>query len=223
MNKKENEIAKDPNKKVRRITVTYAVGHFLIAWIIRLIFLVRTKGKKNEPPRAENFIVCANHIGAIDPIIIGAVLRRHQPFYMSKAELFKVPVLKHILRAVGAFPINREGTNIGPVIHSINTLKQGRCLGLFPQGTRCPGKDPRDTRIRNGVGMISSKSQADILPVYIKVKGNKHGFLKPVTVIIGEPIRFSEFNYDPEDPDEYARISSIIFDRICTLGENDAR
>lgn len=223
MSNKQSENTESKPKKIRRVTITYAIGHFFLAWLIRLVFLVRVKNRKNEPPKNENFIVCSNHLGAVDPIIIGAVLRKHQPFYMSKQELFKVPVLKHILKALGAFPVNREGTNIGPIVHSINTLKQGRCLGLFPQGTRCPGKNPRETRIRNGVGMISAKAGADILPVYIKVKGNRHGFLKPVKVIIGEPIRFSELNYNPDDGDEYARISSIVFDRICTLGENDSK
>ena len=39
-------------------------------------------------------------------------------------------------------------------------------------------------------------------------------------MVIGEPIPFSEFKYDPEGHGEYARITNMIFDRICTIGEN---
>ena len=38
-------------------------------------------------------------------------------------------------------------------------------------------------------------------------------------VIIGEPIPFESLGYDPDASGEYARITNIAFDKICTLGE----
>ncbi len=213
-------------EKVKNMTVQYRIAHFLFAWLVRLVFLVRTVGKKNEPNKSKNFIVCSNHISALDPIIIGAALRKHQPCYMAKKELFDVPVLKWIIKLLGAFPVNREGGNTGTVFRTIKMIKDGSTVGMFPQGTRHPAKDPRATKVRSGVGMIATKAKADILPVYLKVKGNKQGFLKPVKVIIGEPISFEELNYDPEaaaaGKNEYQRISEMIFDRICSLGEEES-
>lgn len=210
-------------KKSKGMTVQYRVAHFLFAWLVRLVFLVRTVGKKNEPDKSRSFIVCSNHISAIDPIIIGAALRRHQPCYMAKKELFDVPVLRWIIKLLGAFPVNREGGNTGTVFHTIKMLKDGYTVGMFPQGTRRPSEDPRTTKVRSGVGMIAAKAGADILPVYLKVRGNKQGFLKPVKVIIGEPITLEELNYDPDasvtGQNEYQRISQAVFDRICALGE----
>ena len=82
-----------------------------------MIFLVFTKGRKNEPKLSEGpYIVCANHISAVDPIIICAATRRQQPRYMAKKELFGVPVLAPCIKALGAYPVDRSGADAG-VVH----------------------------------------------------------------------------------------------------------
>lgn len=204
--------------KSKSMTAFYRVCHFLLAWIFKLLYLVRVKGKKNEPPKDQNFIVCSNHMSACDPILIGAVLKRHQPYYMAKKELFTVPVLGWMIKSIGAFPVDRQGGNTATVFHTINLLKEGKSIGIFPQGTRCPGKDPTETKVRSGLGMFAVKSEAMILPVFLKTKDNKPKIFRSVTVIIGEPIPFSELNYDPEKPHEYMRISEYVFGKICELG-----
>ena len=45
--------------KSKSMTAFYRVCHFLLAWIFKLLYLVRVKGKKNEPPKDQNFIVCS--------------------------------------------------------------------------------------------------------------------------------------------------------------------
>ena len=92
-------------------------------------------------------------------------------------------------------------------------------MGMFPQGTRRPGVDPRTTPVKNGVAMIACRAGASVLPVYIHTEGNVTKFFKKRTVIIGKPISYKEFGYDHEKAGEYARISNMIFDRICSLGE----
>ena len=92
-------------------------------------------------------------------------------------------------------------------------------MGLFPQGTRHPNEDPRATDVKNGVAMIAYHANATVLPVYIHRKGNSPKMFRKTTVIIGKPIPFSEFGYDPEQKGEYNRIANKIFDEICKLGE----
>ena len=92
-------------------------------------------------------------------------------------------------------------------------------MGMFPQGTRHPGEDPRTTAVRNGAAMIAYHADATVLPVYIHRKDNTPKLFRKTTVVIGRPIPFAEFAYDAEGKGEYARIASEIFDRVCTLGE----
>ena len=139
---------------------------------------------------------------------------------MAKKELFKIPVLSWLIRMLGAFPIDRSGNDVGAIKNAISIVENGSCLGVFPQGHRYPGEDPRSTKVKTGAAMISTKTQADIVPVYLWTKKKKKTLFGRVYVVIGERIPFEELGYDSEAKGEYMRISELVFDRVCALGEN---
>ena len=94
----------------------YVVIRFLLGLPARLLFRIRRKGAKNEPTRAEGpYLVCANHQTLLDVIFIAASLKRQQPHFMAKAELFKVPVIGWLVRKLGAFPVSRGKGDVGAV------------------------------------------------------------------------------------------------------------
>ena len=199
----------------------YAVLHFLLAWLVRIIFNMRVKGKKNEPKRAEGpYLVCCNHQSVLDPVFICAAMRRQQPHFMAKAELFKVPVLSWLVRHLGAYPVSRGKNDVGAVKHTVALLKGGRSVGMFPQGTRCPYVDPRTTEVKSGAGLIAYRSGCDVLPVYIKTKKNRTGLFRRTECIIGDVIKQEELGFRAGGSEEYEAATELIFDRICTLGEN---
>jgi 1-acyl-sn-glycerol-3-phosphate acyltransferase len=184
----------------------------------KLIFRVRVRGRENEPRRIEGpYLVCANHQTVLDVVFLALALRHQQPHFMAKEGVFRVPVLRRLVKWLGAFPVARGRADVGAVKHSINLLKSGRTVGIFPQGTRCAGKDLRDCRVKAGAGLITSHTGAQVLPVYIDMKEHKWKFFRRVTVVIGEPIPFESFGYDKERPGEYVRMTNEIYERICAL------
>lgn len=202
------------------MTRFYKTLYILLAWIVRIIFNVKVVGRENDP-RVEDgpFIICANHISATDPIAMASAMRHIQPHFMAKSQLFKNPALSWLLRNLGAYPVNRDGKDVGALSGSIDMLKNGMSVGMFPQGTRHPGKNPEDTKVRNGIGLIAASSGAKILPMYIDTKNNTAKLFRRRTVIIGKPITPEELAFDPSARGEYNRISSLIFDRICEIGK----
>ena len=138
---------------------------------------------------------------------------------MAKKELFKVPVLAPLIKLLGAFPIDRGGSDVGAIKSAMKIVNDGRCLGIFPQGHRYPEVDPRTTKTKNGMALIATRTQADIVPVYIWRKENKFKLFRRTYVIIGDVIPFESLGYDKDASGEYARITDIVFDKICTLGE----
>lgn len=203
-------------------SAVYVVLRFLLWLPLRLIFRVRWKNRSNEPARETGpYIVCANHQTALDVIFLAVALRRQQPHFMAKAELFKVPFLGWLVRKLGAFPVSRGTGDVGAVKHAIRLLKSEHSVGVFPQGTRCAGRELRDCNVKAGAGMIAARTGAQVLPVYIKMKGRRWRFLRPVTVIVGKPIPFADFGYNPEAAGEYARITGEIYEQICLLDEAD--
>ena len=198
----------------------YAFFKFLIGWVFRLSYRLKVVNKQNQPKKGDGpFIVCANHISAMDPVMICVALKNVQTHYLAKESIFKNKIAGWFFRNLGMIPVTRSGNDVGALKITIKNLKEGRSIGIFPQGTRHPGKDPRGTKLRGGVGMIQAYSGAAILPIYIETKENRVKFFRKITVVLGEPITPEEIGKLGRGKEEYDRISDLIFDRVCTLGE----
>lgn len=194
--------------------------HKWLGGFVRFIFRIRVHGAENEPREQDGaYLMISNHISNIDPIVLCAATKEQQPNFMAKKELFKVPVLRKIVKALGAFPVDRGGADVGAIKKAIKLLEDGYCVGIFPQGHRRKGVNPRTTEVKNGVAMLAVKSQAQILPCYIKTKKNKLAPFRRVDVYIGKPIKFDELEYNAEASGEYARIARLAFERVCDLGD----
>ena len=112
--------------------------------------------------------------------------------FFGKAELFKIPGLGWLIRAVNAIPVRRGEADRKSLARAIAVVKGGGALVLFPEGTRSREKDflPPKT----GVGMLAARSGAVILPVYISGNQSAGSFLRSalrirrVRVLYGEPV-----------------------------------
>lgn len=184
-------------------------------------FRLHIHGSENEPTEADGpYIIASNHVSNADPVFLCLAVKHQQPHFMAKKELFKVPVVNWVVAALGAYPVDRGGADVGAIKKTIKMLEEGKCIGIFPQGHRQKGIDPRETEVKNGIGMVAAKAGATVLPCYVKMKKRKWALFRRVDVYVGKPIPFAELNYDAQASGEYSRISKQIFDRICELGES---
>lgn len=197
---------------------TYASFHKVLGGLIRFIFRIHPHGSENEPGD-KAYLMVSNHTSNADPIFLCASVYKQQPNFMAKKELFKIPVLRGLIKALGAFPVDRKGNDVSAVKKSISMLKEGYCIGMFPQGHRYKKVNPRETPVKNGAAMLAVKAGVQVLPCYVKMKNNKWAPFRRVDVYIGEPISCEELAYNEESKGEYARISAYIFDKICSIGE----
>lgn len=195
----------------------YSKVYKLFANPLRAIFSLKVEGKINLE-NDKGYLLCANHTGLFDVIVLAVSMRR-QPRFMGKKELFKIPVLKQLITALGAFPVDRGGSDVGAIRKTISLIENGELVGMFPQGTRHPGVDPRTTEVKNGAGMIAYRAKCDVIPVYIKTKKNHTMLFRKTTVVFGAPISYDEFGFSDGGTKEYKAASELIFDRICALGE----
>jgi 1-acyl-sn-glycerol-3-phosphate acyltransferase len=168
-------------------------------------------------PEEGGVLICCNHISMHDVIVLGAASKR-QIRFMAKKELFNVPLLSQFFRALGAFPVDRKKGDVGAIKHTVNMINEGHVVGLFPQGTRYTGKHPKETPIKNGAGLVVSRTKCTVVPASIKTKNFKiTPFFKKVELKFGEPIFYDSFAEFEEDKDKYEKISDIIFKKIVEL------
>jgi len=196
----------------------YSFVHKCVSGIFRKVYCrVTIVGAENVPADG-GIVICANHISNLDPFIIGACFKR-QVRYMAKSELFKIPLVGSVVKAFGAFSVDRKSSDVGAIKTGIQLVVGGELLGIFPQGTRYPKTDPRETKIRHGVGMIALKTKSNILPVAISTKKRKISPFCQVTLIIGEPICYDSLSVTAENLDEYKRVTQVAFDIVCNMLE----
>ena len=166
------------------------------------------------------FILCANHTSLLDAVVI-VIAMKNQIRYMGKKEVFKIPILSWFIRSMGAFPVDRKNGDVGAIKKTLEILKGGECVGIFPQGTRRPYQNPRETEVKDGIGMMAHRAGVGIVPVYIKNKKGKVKWFHKNTVIIGDYISPEEISF-PElnGREKYKAIAEYAFDKVCEIGES---
>ena len=188
---------------------------WFLSGLFRLLFRVKITGKENEKIDGAA-IYCANHMSNWDAVILAVCTKRPITF-VAKKELFKVPVLKTLLKWLGVEPIDR-GTNDFMAMKTIlGILKNGESIFMFPQGTRYPGVLPENTEVKSGIAMMIKHSKATVLPIGLYTKDYTVKLFKKVYVVIGEPVSFDSLNMESSSREEYERVSNEVFERVCVL------
>lgn len=194
----------------------YMRAHAVLAPMIRFFTGIRTHGKENIPKEG-GFLLCANHIAVRDVLLIGATCPRQIKF-VAKKELFSIPVLSTVMKALGAVKLDRGGNDVAAMRKSIELAENGDIVSIFPQGHRYPAADPTSTPIKNGAGMVAYRAGCDVIPVFIKTKNNKYGIFKRVDIFYGKPIKNSELGFKNGGSDEYKAATALIYARLLELG-----
>ena len=160
---------------------------WVLAQILRLLYRIEVKGLENLP--RNGVLLCPNHASDLDPVLIGICLPiNYRLHFMAKEELFQNRLFGRILRALGAFPVNREGADIQAVKTAMKVIHEGENLLIFPEGTTIHDgvgyHDGLPAHAHSGIAMIGVRSGATLVPVFAD---GKKRMLRKTTIIFGEP------------------------------------
>jgi 1-acyl-sn-glycerol-3-phosphate acyltransferase len=128
------------------------------------MFDLKVSGAEHVPPTG-GVLLLANHQSYLDPVVIGVRLRRPLGF-LAKSELFEVPVFRSLIRKLNAFPIRQGAGDVGALRETIQRLKEGNILTIFPEGTRTP--DGQMAPLQPGFALVIRKADVPIVPVAIE-------------------------------------------------------
>jgi 1-acyl-sn-glycerol-3-phosphate acyltransferase len=152
--------------------------------------------RRENTSRTGAFLLAANHISHFDPFIISSVVERKID-WMALAEFFPYPLLGHFLRAVDAFPVDRNRAERATIRTVIERLKQGRAVGVFPEGGIRDGAGSllEGAPLRPGVCALAHIAGVPILPCVIIGSDrlySKDSWLPlrrtPIWIAFGDPI-----------------------------------
>ncbi len=158
----------------------------------KLIYRLEVHGKENIPKNNE-YIVCANHLSNLDPPLLCGIMPRRVSF-MAKKELFDDtnPLLRWWMDWLGAFAVNREKLGASTIKTAMSIKKTDWVLGLFPQGTR--GEYGVIKNVSKGFASLAKVTKCGILPIGVLGTQEKKNipFTGKIVVKIGEVIPYSD-------------------------------
>ena len=169
----------------------YRFMRFFVVGYVRVVYRVRVVGTEHVP-KSGPYIIAPSHRSMLDIPLAGAITTRRIRF-MGKAPLFRVPVLGAIFRALGGFPVERDGGDVGPVRDSLRILEEGEPLVVYPEGSRQRGRDIAP--LQPGAAYLAAKAGVPIVPLGIAgaeetfrtKRGRLPGFGR-IVVVVGEPL-----------------------------------
>ena len=173
-------------------------------------------------------IIMANHRCVIDPGLIWAGVTNRRPLeFLTAGEYFGIPVLSFIFRALRAIPVARNGRDMTATRTALRRLKEGRLLGVFPEGrfNTGPGLLPATT----GIAWLALQSRAPVYPVFIHNAPRGKSMIATlfafgrVRITFGDPVDLSEY-YGRRTSDELLQeVTDLLMGRLAALGGFDLK
>lgn len=196
----------------------YWLGYHLSRVLAKIFFRFRILHRERMIQTGP-VILASNHQSYFDPPLAGNASDR-PIYFLARRSLLKVPVFSWLLPKLNVIPVDQEGVDRSALKGIIKVLKQGECALVFPEGSRT--FDGELLPAQPGLGLIIARTLAPVVPMRIfgahEVLPRSGGFhIHPITIVVGEPIYFSEADLQPRDKNLYPRLSQRVMDAIAAL------
>ncbi len=139
-----------------------------VVWIlVNILYRIRTSGRENIPHSGAAVVVC-NHVGYIDPLILGGSIRRPVRFVMYY-RIFQIPILNFLFRTAKAIPIasrKEDESLLQQAFDKIDKeLEQGNLVCLYPEGGIT--RDGNIHEFRSGIEKVIARRPVPVIPVAV--------------------------------------------------------
>ncbi len=150
---------------------------------------------RHHIPRTGPFLLVANHLSNLDPLLIQSVCPRII-YAMTKSSQFTVPILGPLMPHIHAFPVRRYQIDPQAVRVALRRLEQGEGVAVYPEGER--SWDGRLQSPRLGTLRLILKAGVPVVPVGIS--GSYEAWPRwasrparwRIRIAFGEPLAFPQ-------------------------------
>lgn len=137
----------------------------IVGLISRLLWRTRWTHTENIPT-AGGLIIASNHQTYLDPFWVSCPVRRPVR-YLAWDAAFNWPLVGPLMRLFGAWPLQLEGSDPGPIRRSLQWIHDGGAVVIFPEGGR--GEPDGTTRkFKPGAVRMALEAGVPVLPVTIR-------------------------------------------------------
>ena len=197
--------------------------YFTVYHLTRLIARLFFRFRVLHPERVIQegpVILAMNHESYLDPPFAGIACQR-AIYFLARRTLLDIPLLGWLLPKLNVIPVDQEGNDRGALKALIRLLRAQHCVLVFPEGSRT--LDGNLQPALPGVGFVIAKTLAPVVPMRIfgahralPRGGGKLRFC-PITIVVGEPLRFSAAETEDSGRDIYPHLSERVMAAIAAL------
>jgi 1-acyl-sn-glycerol-3-phosphate acyltransferase len=137
----------------------------LVGGLCRLLWRMRWLNAQHIPVSG-GLIIASNHQTYIDPFWISYPVRRPVR-YLAWDAAFNWPLVGPFLQLVGAWPLQLEGSDPTPIRRSLQWVREGGAVVIFPEGGR-GNPDGSMKKFKAGAVRMALDAGVPILPVTIR-------------------------------------------------------
>ena len=193
---------------------------YTLTWVLgRLLFRFRVIHRERIPLSGP-LIIAMNHESYLDPPLAGISAKR-AVYFLARKTLLDIPVLGFLLPRLNVIPVDQEGSDRSALKALLRILKNGDATVVFPEGART--LDGELQPAAPGIGFVIAKTLAPVVPMRIfgarqaLPRGGGRVRLARITIVVGEPIQFTEADLQPPGKELYQRLSERTMEAIAAL------
>jgi len=196
----------------------------LTGWpLMRLGFFTKYHDLDGAPKNrriAGSAILVGNHTSYWDPVMMShAFTGRRVRIVTADVVFARGPLMNWFMHAMGCIKINREAIDLESFHYSLDVLKAGGVVGLFPEG-RMKLKDEHPEGgilpFKPGAALLALSSGAPVIPVYVL---RPYRIFRRQEVIIGRPLDFSVYGAGACSPDTLLKITEELHGYMAAMPE----
>jgi len=146
-------------------TWALAVCRPIIRMVSRLLWRMRWRDTEHIPA-AGGLIIAGNHQTYLDPFWVSSPIKRPVRFLAWDAA-FSWPLVGRLMGLLGAWPLPLEGTDPAPIRRSLQWVREGGAVEIFPEGGR-GHPDGSMRKFKAGAVRMALEAGVPILPVTIR-------------------------------------------------------
>lgn len=168
-----------------------------VLWYFRVFHRLRRIDVMNIP-REGPVLLVANHQSFYDPPAIGGGVRHRHSDFLARASLFKFKPFGWLISTLNSTPIKQGSGDAGAMKATIQKMKNGRMMLVFPEGSRTPNGEMQ--AFQRGAAVLLKRAHCQVVPVGIagafeawpRSRKLPIPFRDKIVVCYGEPISSDE-------------------------------
>lgn len=197
----------------------YLLGKYACKLGVLIVSRVEIRSERNVP-REGGVLLVANHMSHLDPPLVGSTCFR-KVYFLAKKELFKGFIVGWFMRNSGQVEVER-GKGYAAVDAAVEILKEGKCICIFPEGTRSRTGEMK--KPHTGIVVIASHVNVPIVPILVEgtfdvypPRAKFPKLFKKLRITYGKPFYLTDKQKDISSKENMRETAEFIMSKIKEL------